>query len=332
MAETRAASDAAAPHPDIIREAERILAASQERGVVLRLFGGVAIALRCPGRRTPRSAATTRISTSPAALGSVRRSPPSSRSSVTSPTAPSTPFTAISASSSGASATDARFDVVFDRLRMSHTFDLRDRLAVDDRTLPLADLLLFKLQVIEANEKDVTDAIALLGAHPLGEDDRAINVVHIARLAADDWGLGHTLEWSLARVRRSPTCGAARPRARFRLRRRWRPCSNASPPNRRAPAGNCGRAWASVSAGTNCRRKCARMRLGMLRRNTTKPFVLFFATDLHGSEKCFMKFLNAAKFYEADGLILGGDLTGKGLIPLVPPTAAATAPSSRVGR
>src|SRR5687768_1599742 len=54
-----------------------------------------------------------------------------------------------------------------------------------------------------------------------------------------------------------------------------------------------------------------------LRRSKDTPFVLFFATDLHGSEKCFMKFLNAAKFYGADGLILGGDLTGKGLVSIV---------------
>jgi Icc-related predicted phosphoesterase len=53
------------------------------------------------------------------------------------------------------------------------------------------------------------------------------------------------------------------------------------------------------------------------RRASDKPFVLFFATDLHGSEKCFLKFLNAAKFYGADGLVLGGDLTGKGLVPIV---------------
>jgi Icc-related predicted phosphoesterase len=55
----------------------------------------------------------------------------------------------------------------------------------------------------------------------------------------------------------------------------------------------------------------------LFRRAQDKPFVLFFATDLHGSEKCFMKFLNAASFYGADGLILGGDLTGKGLVSIV---------------
>jgi Icc-related predicted phosphoesterase len=44
---------------------------------------------------------------------------------------------------------------------------------------------------------------------------------------------------------------------------------------------------------------------------------LFFATDVHGSDKCWKKFVNAGKFYEADVLILGGDLTGKGLVPIV---------------
>ena len=44
---------------------------------------------------------------------------------------------------------------------------------------------------------------------------------------------------------------------------------------------------------------------------------IFFATDIHGSERCFLKFINAAKFYQAKVLILGGDITGKALVPIV---------------
>jgi uncharacterized protein len=44
---------------------------------------------------------------------------------------------------------------------------------------------------------------------------------------------------------------------------------------------------------------------------------LFFASDLHGSEVCFRKFLNAARFYGADILILGGDIAGKLVLPVV---------------
>ena len=43
---------------------------------------------------------------------------------------------------------------------------------------------------------------------------------------------------------------------------------------------------------------------------------IYFATDLHGSEKCFRKFLNGARAYKADAIILGGDIAGKAILPL----------------
>ncbi len=44
---------------------------------------------------------------------------------------------------------------------------------------------------------------------------------------------------------------------------------------------------------------------------------IFFATDVHGSEICWKKFINAGKFYNADVLVLGGDMTGKALVPFI---------------
>jgi uncharacterized protein len=44
---------------------------------------------------------------------------------------------------------------------------------------------------------------------------------------------------------------------------------------------------------------------------------IYFATDVHGSERCFRKFLAAARIYEADALVLGGDVAGKGLVPVI---------------
>jgi uncharacterized protein len=44
---------------------------------------------------------------------------------------------------------------------------------------------------------------------------------------------------------------------------------------------------------------------------------VFFATDIHGSEICWRKFLNAAAFYKADLVVLGGDVTGKVMVPIV---------------
>lgn len=44
---------------------------------------------------------------------------------------------------------------------------------------------------------------------------------------------------------------------------------------------------------------------------------IFFATDVHGSEICWKKFISASKFYETDTLILGGDMTGKAIVPII---------------
>jgi uncharacterized protein len=52
---------------------------------------------------------------------------------------------------------------------------------------------------------------------------------------------------------------------------------------------------------------------------------LFFATDIHGSDVCFRKFLAAAKVYEAGALILGGDFAGKALVPVLTEDGSLTA-------
>src|SRR5438105_12259195 len=52
-------------------------------------------------------------------------------------------------------------------------------------------------------------------------------------------------------------------------------------------------------------------------RGRQRALRIFFATDVHGSDICFRKFLAAAKVYEADVLLLGGDFAGKGLVPVL---------------
>lgn len=53
------------------------------------------------------------------------------------------------------------------------------------------------------------------------------------------------------------------------------------------------------------------------KRSTPPALKIFYAADIHGSETCWGKFLNAARYYEVDLLVLGGDLTGKALVPIV---------------
>jgi Icc-related predicted phosphoesterase len=55
----------------------------------------------------------------------------------------------------------------------------------------------------------------------------------------------------------------------------------------------------------------------LFKKATPPPFRIFFATDVHGSDRCFRKFLAAAEIYDADALILGGDVAGKAIVPIV---------------
>ena len=48
-----------------------------------------------------------------------------------------------------------------------------------------------------------------------------------------------------------------------------------------------------------------------------KEVKIFFATDIHGSDVCLRKFLNAGKFYGVDAVVMGGDITGKMIVPVV---------------
>src|SRR6476469_1559120 len=97
-------------------------------------------------------------------------------------------------------------DVLVDNLEMCHRFEFGDRLDKSSPTLPLAELLLSKLQVVRINRKDVLDALVLLAEHPLGPDDGApdsrhglgtINVPRILSFTSNDWGWWRTVTGNL---------------------------------------------------------------------------------------------------------------------------------------
>jgi hypothetical protein len=92
-------------------------------------------------------------------------------------------------------------DVFVSSFRMCHEIPLEKRLGVDDDTVPLAELLLTKLQIIELNEKDVRDTVAILLEHEVTDDDEGVNASHVASLCADDWGLWRTISQNLGALR-----------------------------------------------------------------------------------------------------------------------------------
>ena len=93
---------------------------------------------------------------------------------------------------------DRQVDVLIGTFRMSHEIPFGKRMTLEPVTVPLAELLLTKLQIIELNEKDVRDALALLHDHQVGEEDGdSVNGAHIARLCSSDWGLWRTFTANL---------------------------------------------------------------------------------------------------------------------------------------
>ncbi len=102
--------------------------------------------------------------------------------------------------------TGLHVDVFYEKLDFCHTIYWKDRLEVDSPTIPLAELLLEKMQIVKINEKDVIDTIMLLLEHPLGNDDQeTINIQRVAKLCADDWGLWRTTTMNLDKVQKLAT-------------------------------------------------------------------------------------------------------------------------------
>lgn len=97
-------------------------------------------------------------------------------------------------------ANERQLDVFLDRMEMCHRIELAERLAIDPRTLSLADLLLTKLQVVETNEKDLLDLVVLLADHPLTAGEDGINLDYLTELTAGDWGLWRTTRLVAERV------------------------------------------------------------------------------------------------------------------------------------
>ena len=93
-------------------------------------------------------------------------------------------------------------DVFVGEFRMCHAIPVAERLDVDPHTIPLAELLLTKLQIVQLNEKDLLDIWALVLEHDITADDHdAINGDRVAELLAADWGLWRTSRQSIEHAR-----------------------------------------------------------------------------------------------------------------------------------
>jgi hypothetical protein len=93
-------------------------------------------------------------------------------------------------------------DVFYDKLDFCHVIKWNNRLEVDSPTIPLAEMLLEKMQIVEINEKDIIDTVMLLLEHPLADgDEETVNIQRIAKLCSQDWGLWRTTTINLRKVK-----------------------------------------------------------------------------------------------------------------------------------
>jgi hypothetical protein len=96
---------------------------------------------------------------------------------------------------------DRHVDIFVGKFEMCHKLPMNGRLEIDPVTVPLAELLLSKAQIVELNHKDALDIACLLLFNETGHTDEGqINLDYIAKLCGQDWGLYKTTSMSLLRV------------------------------------------------------------------------------------------------------------------------------------
>jgi hypothetical protein len=190
---------------DPLAEALRIVAAADQAGLLLRLMGGMAVRAHAPEwtHRTRRVEVdldfATRSKDRKAVFALLEREGYT----------PDKRHNALFGQHQGYFVDEARrrpVDVLVDKLEMCHRIEFADRLGTSHPTLPVADLLLSKLQIVKINRKDVLDALVLLAEHPLAKDDGAqestqgegaISLPRILAHTSSDWGWWRTVTGNL---------------------------------------------------------------------------------------------------------------------------------------
>jgi hypothetical protein len=188
-------------NPELDPIALAVIDAGDEAGVVVRVIGGVAVAMHAGDGLDPGLRRTTED------LDFVV--PKSGRPKLDDVFAaaglePERRFNALNGAERRIyhTAGGVKADVFIGEFRMCHVIPMeQERLTRDAPTAPLAELVITKAQVVELTMKDALDLVALLSEHELGDhDDGVINTGHVGELCGRDWGLWRTLHQTLGQV------------------------------------------------------------------------------------------------------------------------------------
>lgn len=209
------------PLPEVAAEAERILAAARSARVPLRLIGGLAICRQLGDELHPALRRTYR---------DIDVATPKRHGGEVAGFLSGIGYVADRQFNATHGARRLLFydeqngrqlDVFVGTFEMCHVVPITERFEVDAETIPLAELLLTKLQVVLLNEKDLRDLISILLHRPIGSGDHGeVNCDFISRLLAGDWGLWRTTQINLGRVNAGVDQYELDPAERARVRQR----------------------------------------------------------------------------------------------------------------
>ncbi|MDA4132832.1 MAG: hypothetical protein OK454_06885 [Thaumarchaeota archaeon] len=189
------------PLPGVQDEARRLLQASSDKKVVLKLLGGVAVAMRCPSASRD---GLRRNYVDMDFVGHEKQSKAINGFFLEMGYQPRPRFNAMMGRKRlifNDLVNHRRVDIFLDVFEMCHKFNFGERIGLDPLTLPLADLLATKLQIVQINEKDFKDLTALFLDHDVGSGDgEMINGPYVAGLCSNDWGTYKTLTTNLAKL------------------------------------------------------------------------------------------------------------------------------------
>jgi hypothetical protein len=201
-------------------EGDRLVALADGQGIALRLLGALAFAKRCP-RHAYLQETLKREYTDIDFAGYGKQA---SQIKALLPREGYVEDTLMYVESEGSRmvlnhpVTGLHLDVFLDKLDFCHTIPWKGRLETHDATIPLAEMLMQKMQIVQINEKDIIDTIMLLLEHPLGEDDGdVINMGLVARVCAKDWGWWRTLTMNVDKVKQAAGAYELGPEERDRV-------------------------------------------------------------------------------------------------------------------
>jgi Uncharacterised nucleotidyltransferase len=187
-------------HPDILDEMNRLIDASRERQILLRVLGGLAVRVKSRDYQKFFTREYPDIDFVTTDQDRRKLEPFFKEMHYES----NKQFNLLNGANRQIyhdDTTGRRIDIFIGDFQMCHKLPLNGRLHLDPVTIPLAELLLSKAQIVELNRKDALDMASILLYNETGYDDNnKINLTQIARLCSNDWGLYKTTSINLKRV------------------------------------------------------------------------------------------------------------------------------------